>query len=441
MSDNSQNLPDDDPDAIWSAFLSRLEGLVAQLKIQMNRSGVEISELLSPDGGAYVQIKSDRRRVAPGRYAMREFGPADFEAVGRLLVDIVERLSGFQHSFDSLASANAFWKGLVESVQAIDSQLWLRESYGKERARLPWLDFESFATQVMDAGLEEFPGNDKIPEQDSLAIATFVQRLLPEYPRALLVQADYAETHENYSQAIALYERAAEILWSSVSRRLDDEVDKESRSAVVHYTSEGREYAMSQRGLANSLARSGDLKQAIRVCQKAAQLQPYHNIAEEELLMTLMLEAGDKRIEKVLEESLYYIDPETRKRERAKASTVYFYTRAAWLWCSEGATESAKDALRQAFHHNPYVPDLFEKCVGLPVKDFPPLLPFTPGSAEDACNFLNLALPSWRAMPGLVEWLLEQSIASSATRKVNWFRKQEGKSAAGSGSKRRSQKS
>src|SRR5687768_6632081 len=79
-------LEGNDGEEVWLAFIQRLGPLVEALKKRLGHWDVEISELLSPYGGVYVAIKDESTRVAPGRYAQREFGPAEFEAVGRVLV-------------------------------------------------------------------------------------------------------------------------------------------------------------------------------------------------------------------------------------------------------------------------------------------------------------------------------------------------------------------
>src|SRR5260221_10139437 len=130
-------LPGEDGLEVWGAFLERLGPLVAQLQTRMKEWDVEISELLSPYGGAYVEIKDKSKQIPPGAYARHEFGPAEFEAVGRLIVQLVERLDGFRYQFESLAAANAFWVALVQSVQTIDGQIHMRQAAGPDGFALP----------------------------------------------------------------------------------------------------------------------------------------------------------------------------------------------------------------------------------------------------------------------------------------------------------------
>src|SRR5258708_3387220 len=184
-------------------------------------------------------MKDLNKPVTPGVYAQHEFGVAEFEAIGRLIVQIIEQLAGYQYKFESIAAANAFWKAMV---QLVDGQLYVRESIGKDSYGVPRVDFEGFVTNVMDEALDEDRAEAMISEQNRTVIIALVHKLIPDHPRALLLQAAQAQEREEYALAIALYEKVTEIFRRQIPEQTFKEKDKVERSALFRYTGDGREY-------------------------------------------------------------------------------------------------------------------------------------------------------------------------------------------------------
>ena len=412
-------LEGDDTEEVWDDFLIVLEQIVEVLNKRIEAWGSEIKSLLSrPAGKAYIEIVTEQHRIAPGAYARHEFGPAEFAAIGQGIVQVVEQLKGYEHRFDTAASANAFWDATVDMVQTASSILGLRNSIGADRINLPQFGIEDFASRVMDTGLSTPGVQNPITEQVQQDIAAFTRKLVPMHARAILVQAHFCERREQYSEAIALYEQAAETLRSHIPEYISKEPNAVERSSGLRFTSVGKEYMLSQHGLARSLARSGKLKRAVQVCKAAIRFQPVYSDDTQNLQITLMLESGDAHLEATLEKFLYYIDPGSGRRRQGDVTTIYLYTRAACLWRIEGDTRRAADALRRAFEHNPYVPTLFAIYATARIADIPQPDSFQIGSAEEAFLFADLALASWRTVPGLLDWLSSHGKAASAVKRA-----------------------
>jgi tetratricopeptide (TPR) repeat protein len=86
-------------------------------------------------------------------------------------------------------------------------------------------------------------------------------------------------------------------------------------------------------------------------------------------------------------------------------STVWNYTRALLAFRKEGDSEEARKLLKKARKSNKYVPRylLQEELPGAE-----PPAAYTPGSTEEAQEYLASFLASWRATEGALDWLKQQ---------------------------------
>jgi hypothetical protein len=93
------------------------------------------------------------------------------------------------------------------------------------------------------------------------------------------------------------------------------------------------------------------------------------------------------------------------KEYEEEASAERFYTRALWLFRSEGESPRASRSLQEAFDENRFVPLFLRNLQPLP--DDPPEY-ISPGGESEAVNYILGNGAYWLDAPDAFEWFVGQ---------------------------------
>jgi tetratricopeptide (TPR) repeat protein len=156
---------------------------------------------------------------------------------------------------------------------------------------------------------------------------------------------------------------------------------------------ETRPYMRARAGLAEVLAAMNEKRQAIEHYKELLRLNPNDNQGNRYQLAHLLLQEGmDDELASLL---LQY---------EGDAAAEWAYTRALWQFRREGASESAAEALHEAFTRNPHVPLYLIGVKKLP-KHPPGYIGL--GDENEAIAYIFEAIEDWVLTPGAPEWLTE----------------------------------
>lgn len=214
---------------------------------------------------------------------------------------------------------------------------------------------------------------------------------------ALAISADCAdayvllaeETARTPDEALKLYEegmRAGE-------RALGPEAFAENAG---HFWGilETRPYMRARAGVAECLWEMGETASAIEHYQELLRLNLGDNQGNRYLLARLLLQEGrDEELGALL------------KEYEEEASAEWLYTRALWLFRSEGASPRASRTLQEAFDENRFVPLFMLDLQPLP-EDPPEYI--SPGEESEAVDYLINNGDYWVDTPGASEWFVGQ---------------------------------
>jgi tetratricopeptide (TPR) repeat protein len=160
---------------------------------------------------------------------------------------------------------------------------------------------------------------------------------------------------------------------------------------------ETRPYMRARAGLANSLWQLGRKQEAVEHYLEMLGLNPGDNQGIRYVLATCLLELGaDDELEQLLDK---YDD----------VTADWQYTRALFLFRSEGGSTAARKQLLNALSVNPHVPTYLLGQKPLPVK-LPSSVGF--GDKSEAVSYAAVSLHLWRQEEVALDWL--QRISKAA---------------------------
>jgi tetratricopeptide (TPR) repeat protein len=162
--------------------------------------------------------------------------------------------------------------------------------------------------------------------------------------------------------------------------------------------------------------------------QKANLLMYEEKTAESVAIMEEMLELNDGDNQGVryplLSALITLGDAEKFKKYdkmfAGEKSVQMLYSRALFAFITEGASANAHKKLTKAFEANPFVVKfLFDKDF-----QFSESKAYSPGSPEEAENYLSHALIPWYSLEGAMEWLIE-TVEKIISKKISAQKKPE----------------
>jgi tetratricopeptide (TPR) repeat protein len=157
---------------------------------------------------------------------------------------------------------------------------------------------------------------------------------------------------------------------------------------------ETRPYMRARAGVAECLWEMGEVARAVEHYQELLRLNPGDNQGNRYPLARLLLQEGkNEELGALL------------KEYEEEALAEWLYTRALWLFRSEGASPRASRTLQEAFDGNRFVPIFLLDLQPLP--DDPPEY-ISPGEESEAVDYLLNNGDYWADTPGAFEWFVGQ---------------------------------
>lgn len=157
---------------------------------------------------------------------------------------------------------------------------------------------------------------------------------------------------------------------------------------------EARPYMRARAGVAECLWEIGEAGSAVEHFKELLRLNPGDNQGNRYPLARLLLQEGrDEELGALL------------KEYEEEASAEWLYTRALWLFRSEGASPRASRSLQEAFDENRFVPLFMLDLQPLP-EDSPEYI--SPGEENEAVDYLLGNGTYWIDTPGASEWFVGQ---------------------------------
>jgi tetratricopeptide (TPR) repeat protein len=157
---------------------------------------------------------------------------------------------------------------------------------------------------------------------------------------------------------------------------------------------ETRPYMRARAGVAECLWEMGEAGKAVEHYRELLRLNPGDNQGNRYPLARLLLQEGkNEELGALL------------KEYEEEASAEWSYTRALWLFRSEGASPRASRTLQEAFDENRLVPIFLLDLQPLP-EDPPEYI--SPGEESEAVDYLINNGDYWIDTPGASEWFVGQ---------------------------------
>ncbi|MFL6284909.1 MAG: hypothetical protein ACJ74Q_17335 [Pyrinomonadaceae bacterium] len=305
---------------------------------------------------------ADRKSLAPPAHPQPV---ADRRALEKVSSDITRLLA--EQSFETMEEANEF---ISQFVGTKDIPLPERELTPLEQAQ--------------DRMYEAWEARSR---KARVRLAREALVISPDCADAYVLLAE--ETARTPDEALKLYEegmRAGE-------RALGPEAFAEGAGNFWGIL-ETRPYMRARAGVAECLWEIGEAARAVEHYQELLRLNAGDNQGNRYPLARLLLQEGkNEELGALLKE--YEED----------ASAEWSYTRALWLFRSEGESPRASRTLQEAFDENRFVP-VFMLDLQPPPEDPPEYI--SPGEESEAVDYLLNNGDYWADTPGALEWFVGQ---------------------------------
>lgn len=290
---------------------------------------------------------------------------ADRRALEKVSSDITRLLA--EQSFETMEEANEF---ISQFVGTKDIPLPERELTPVEQAQDKM--YEAWEARSRKARVRL--------AREALAIS-------PDCADAYVLLAE--ETARTPEEALKLYEEGVR----AGERALGPEAFAEGAGNFWGIL-ETRPYMRARAGVAECLWEMGEAERAVKHYQDLLRLNPVDNQGNRYPLARLLLHEGKS-------EELGAL----LKEYEEDASAEWSYTRALWLFRSEGASPRASRTLQEAFDENRFVPVFLLDLQPLP--DDPPEY-ISPGEESEAVDYVFSNGAYWIDTPGVFEWFVGQ---------------------------------
>ncbi len=154
-----------------------------------------------------------------------------------------------------------------------------------------------------------------------------------------------------------------------------------------------RPYMRARAGVAECLWEMGESEHAIAHFRELLRLNPNDNQGNRHLLAQLLLQ--EERNDELCELLDAYKD---------EASAEWTFTRALWKFRSEGASQSSRHSLQEAFASNVFVPLFMLEINPLPL-EVPEYI--SRGEESEGVHYVLRYGAYWLETPGAIEWFAE----------------------------------
>jgi tetratricopeptide (TPR) repeat protein len=290
---------------------------------------------------------------------------ADRRALEKVSSDITRLLA--EQSFETMEEANEF---ISQFVGTKDIPLPERELTPLEQAQDRM--YEAWEARSRKARVRL--------AREALAIS-------PDCADAYVLLAE--ETARTPDEALKLYEEGVR----AGERALGPEAFTEDAGNFWGVL-ETRPYMRARAGVAECLWEMGEAARAVEHYQELLRLNPGDNQGNRYPLARLLLQEGkNEELGALLNEY------------EEEASAEWSYTRALWLFRSEGASPRASRTLQEAFDENRFVPIFLLDLQTLP-EDPPEYV--SPGGESEAVDYILGNGAYWLDAPDAFEWFVGQ---------------------------------
>lgn len=290
---------------------------------------------------------------------------ADRRAIEKVSSDITRLLA--EQTFETMEEANEF---ISQFVGTKDIPLPERELTPLEQAQDKM--YEAWGARTRKARVR---------------LAREALTISPDCADAYVLLAE--ETARTPLEALKLYEEGTR----AGERALGPEAFEEETGNFWGIL-ETRPYMRARAGVAECLWDMGEAGHAVEHFRELLRLNPGDNQGNRYPLARLLLQEGkNEELGALL------------KEYGEEASAEWLFTRALWLFRSEGASPRASRTLQEAFDENRFVPLFMLDLHPLP-EDPPELI--SPGEESEALDYLLNNGDYWADTPGAFEWFVEQ---------------------------------
>jgi tetratricopeptide (TPR) repeat protein len=190
---------------------------------------------------------------------------------------------------------------------------------------------------------------------------------------------DAKQEIEYYRQGVAAGRRALSDIWDSPDVPFWSDLKT-------------RPYMRAVDGLASALRRTGEIGEAIDLWKELLRLNSNDNLGVRLMLVPTLV--GADRLD----------EAETLLNHYDEDSAHMRYSRALCIFKKHGDGTLAHDALQEAISVNRYVLEILLGISKMLTSDYSS---FTPGSHEEADDYLCVSIDSWTGTEGALDWITE----------------------------------
>jgi tetratricopeptide (TPR) repeat protein len=312
-----------------------------------------------------------KRRSKKGQKSAAADAPPplrDARLMEKMMADMGRLLE--EQEFESAEEANAF----------------LQQFIGVKELPKPAADLT-----ILDQAQEKIYEAMEASGKRRVRLAREALEISPDCADAYVLLAD--ETAQTPEEARDLYEQGVRAGERALGAEAFEELAGDFWGIL-----ETRPYMRARAGLAECLEALGEREQAIGHYRELLRLNPHDNQGNRYLLSHLLLkESMDDALGELL--SQYEDD----------AMAEWVYTRALWKFRRRGDDAEAREALKEAFEQNPFVPLYLMGLKKLPRRP-PEYIGF--GDENEAVSYFANAAEDWLETPGALEWLANTMLES-----------------------------
>ncbi|MHB1709706.1 MAG: hypothetical protein ACYCT2_09570 [Thermoplasmataceae archaeon] len=154
-----------------------------------------------------------------------------------------------------------------------------------------------------------------------------------------------------------------------------------------------RPFMRAMDGFAVTLWSLGETEKAKLTYEEMLDLNPHDNQGIRFSLIVLYLETKSLTKAELLLKKYDY-----------DYTAGWLYSKAILFYLKDGVTIESKNAIRKAFKENPHIPAMLLGIVSIPkASEY-----FSPGSVEEAANYVAASFDLWRKSESSLKWLMDE---------------------------------